>query len=70
MYIFLHGYIDILLQVSYHDVPDRAYETFVSALTSKYLERGLVIPSLVDVHNPAGSVSHNNLFLSIIIITR
>ena len=47
--------IDTLLQVSYHDVPDRAYETFVSALTSKYLERGLVIPSLVDVHNPAGT---------------
>ena len=70
MYIFLHGYIDTLFQVSYHDVPDRAYETFVSALTSKYLERGLVIPSLVDVHNPAGSVSHNNLFLSIKIITR
>ena len=47
--------MDTLLQVSYHDVPDRAYETFVSALTSKYLERGLVIPSLVDVHNPAGT---------------
>ena len=45
-----------LFQVSYHDVPDRAYETFVSALTSKYLERGLVIPTLVDVHNPAGNL--------------
>ena len=42
--------------MSYHDVPDRAYETFVSALTSKYLEQGLVIPTLVDVHNPAGEV--------------
>ena len=46
----------MLLQVSYHDVPDRAYETFVSVLTSKYLEQGLVIPSLVDVHNPAGNL--------------
>ena len=46
--------LDVLFQVSYHDVPDRAYETFVSALTSKYLEQGLVIPTLVDVHNPAG----------------
>ena len=45
-----------LFQVSYHDVPDRAYETFVSALTSTYLERGLVIPTLVDVHNPAGNL--------------
>lgn len=50
----MHCCMDTLLQVSYHDVPDRAYETFVSALTSKYLERGLVIPSLVDIHNPAG----------------
>ena len=44
----------LMLQVSYHDVPAKAYESFVSALTTKYLERGLVIPSLVDVHNPAG----------------
>ena len=57
--LILNVYV-LLFQVSYHDVPDRAYETFVSALTSKYLERGLVIPSLVDVHNPAGSGLHNN----------
>ena len=52
-----------LFQVSYHDVPDRAYETFVSALTEKYLERGLVIPTLVDVHNPAG-----NLWFTLLLI--
>ena len=44
----------MLLQVAYHDVPDKAYESFVNALTTKYLEKGLIIPSLVDVHNPAG----------------
>ena len=61
----------MLLQVSYHDVPDRAYETFVSALTSKYLEQGLVIPSLVDVHNPAGTCSrtrNNIITLGVVLI--
>ena len=48
-----------LLQVSYHDVPDKAYESFVNALTMKYLEKGLIIPSLVEVHNPAGLKSEN-----------
>ena len=42
------------IQVAYHDVPDRAYEVFLSAVTTKYLEQGLVIPSLVEAHNPAG----------------
>ena len=42
-----------MVQVSYHGVPDRAYEVFVNALTSRYLEQGLIIPSLED-HNPAG----------------
>lgn len=49
-----------VLQVSYSDVPDKAYEVFVSALTSNYLKRGLVIPSLVKVHNPAGNLMVSN----------
>ena len=48
----------IYLQVSYHEVPEKAYETFVNALASSYLDHGLVIPSLLQVHNPAG----NHLF--------
>lgn len=53
---YTYYWMDTLFQVSYHDVPDRAYETFVSALTSKCLEQGLVVPTLVDVHNPAGNL--------------
>ena len=40
--------------MAYHDVPDKAYEVFLGAVTTKYLEQGLVIPSLVEAHNPAG----------------
>jgi len=39
--------------VAYHGVPDKAYEVFVTALKSRYLEKGLIIPELED-HNPAG----------------
>ena len=42
-----------IVQVAYHGIPDRAYEVFVNALRDRYLESGLVIPSLQD-HNPAG----------------
>ena len=45
------------LQVAYHDVPDRAYETFVNAVASKYLDHGRVIPTLLENHNPAGNQS-------------
>ena len=37
---------------------------FVSALTSSYLKRGLVIPSLVKVHNPAGNFIDNSICLN------
>ncbi len=43
-------------QVAYHGVPDKAYEVFVSALKSRYLEQGINIPELED-HNPAGIVT-------------
>ena len=55
------------LQVSYSDVPDKAYEVFVSALTSSYLKRGLVIPSLVKVHNPAGIVNLLGIKINILV---
>ena len=44
------------MQVAYHDAPDKAYEVFLGAITTKYLEQRLVIPSLVEAHNPAGKV--------------
>ena len=44
------------MQVAYHDVPDKAYEVFLGAITTRYLEQRLVIPSLVEAHNPAGIV--------------
>lgn len=31
----------------------------MSAVTTKYLEQGLVIPSLVEAHNPAGEIKSN-----------
>ena len=41
--------------MSYHDTPDKAYERFVNALASRYLDHGRVIPTLLDQsHNPAG----------------
>lgn len=46
-------FLPFSFQVSYHGAPEKAYEVFVSALTSRYLEQGLIIPSLED-HNPAG----------------
>lgn len=45
------------MQVAYHDAPDKAYEVFLGAITTKYLEQRLVIPSLVEAHNPAGKVN-------------
>ena len=44
------------MQVAYHDVPDKAYEVFLGAITARYLEQRLVIPSLVEAHNPAGII--------------
>ena len=44
-------------QVSYNDRPEKAYEVFVSALASRYLNHDLVIPTLLEAHNPAGTVS-------------
>ena len=44
------------MQVAYHDVPDKAYEVFLGAITTRYLEQRLVIPSLVEAHNPAGMI--------------
>lgn len=44
------------VQVSYHDVPAKAYETFVFALTSRFLKQNRVIPLLND-QNPAGQIS-------------
>lgn len=41
---------------------------FVSALTSSYLKRGLVIPSLVKVHNPAGIVNLLGIEINILLI--
>lgn len=46
-------------QVSYNDRPEKAYEVFVNALASRYLDHGLVIPTLLDVHNPAGKLLLN-----------
>ena len=43
-------------KVAYHGVPEKAYEVFVNALHTRYLEQGLVIPELED-HNPAGIIS-------------
>ena len=41
--------------MAYHDVPYMVYEVFVNAVASKYLkEEKLIIPSLVESHNPAG----------------
>lgn len=51
-----HRHTDTLMQVAYHDAPDKAYEVFLGAITTKYLEQRLVIPSLVEAHNPAGKV--------------
>ena len=45
------------MQVAYCDVPDKAYEVFLNAVTTKYLDQGLVIPSLVEAHNPAGDIA-------------
>ena len=42
-----------MCQVAYHGAPEKSYEVFVSALRARYLEQGLLIPSLED-HNPAG----------------
>lgn len=49
----LHHFLSCDLQVAYHGAPEKAYEVFVSALRDRYLEQGLLIPSLGD-HNPAG----------------
>jgi hypothetical protein len=38
--------------VAYHGVPDKAYEVFVNALRSRYLQQRLIIPDLED-RNPA-----------------
>ncbi len=35
-------------------MPDKAYEVFVSALKTRYLEHGYAIPVLEN-HNPAGT---------------
>ena len=51
-------------QVAYHDVPYMAYEVFVNALASRYLAKEkLIIPSLLESHNPAGihTTVHNNI---------
>ena len=50
-------YIISCLQVAYHGVPEKAYEVFVNALQTRYLELGLIIPELED-RNPAGN--HGN----------
>ncbi len=34
-------------------MPDRAYEAFVGALNTNYLENGLIVSKL-ESHNPAG----------------
>ena len=47
-------YNTFYLQVAYHDVPHMAYEVFVNAVASKYLDYGRVIPSLMQSHNSAG----------------
>lgn len=52
------------MQVAYHDVPDKAYEVFLGAITSKYLEQRLVIPSLVEAHNPAGKFTFGVLIVN------
>ena len=44
---------DHATQVAYHGVPDKAYEVFVNALRSRYLQQRLIIPDLED-RNPAG----------------
>ena len=54
--ILQHCHTDTM-QVAYHDAPDKAYEVFLGAITTKYLEQRLVIPSLVEAHNPAGKVN-------------
>lgn len=46
--------VSCLQQVSYSDCPEKAYEVFVNALASKYLDHGRVIPTLFETHNPAG----------------
>ena len=40
-------------QVTYHGVPEKAYEVFVNALQSTFISQGVDIPPLED-HNPAG----------------
>jgi hypothetical protein len=42
--------------MAYHDVPYMAYEVFVNALASKYLDKEKIIPSLLESHNPAGTI--------------
>ena len=45
--------VSVSIQVAYHGVPDKAYEVFVNALRSRYLQQRLIIPDLED-RNPAG----------------
>ena len=49
----LQALFPLSLQVAYHGVPDKAYEVFVNALRSRYLQQRLIIPDLED-RNPAG----------------
>jgi hypothetical protein len=53
--------------MAYHDVPYMAYEVFVNALASKYLDKEkLIIPSLLESHNPAGILYlYNHNFMQI-----
>lgn len=39
-------------KIAYHGVPDKAYEVFVTALKTRCLEQGYIIPEVED-HNPA-----------------
>ena len=52
--------------MAYHGIPEKAYEVFVNALKTRYLEQGLIIPELED-HNPAGTVTVGTVILEIFI---
>ena len=47
-----------LSQVAYHGVPEKAYEVFVDALQSAFLNHGVKIAPMED-HNPAGPYIHS-----------
>ena len=42
-----------IVKIAYHGLPDKAYEVFVTALKTRCLEQGFIIPEVED-HNPAG----------------